>query len=103
MSLLTTYNTVKNLLEKFPKYRDNDELLVVQIWYNELKAKGINVKTISAMDFLNYYKDNNLTTADCISRARRKVTEEHENLRGKSYHPRQKKQSEYKQEVKSLS
>ena len=103
MSLLTTYNTVKKLLEQFPKYRDNDELLVVQIWYNELKAKGMDVKAISGMDLLNYYKDGNLTTADVITRARRKVMEEHESLRGKSYHPRQKKQATYKNQLNSIS
>ena len=103
MSLLTTYNTVKKLLYQYPKYRDNDELLVVQIWFNELKVKGIDVKAISGMDLLNYYKDGNLTTADIITRARRKVNEEHEQSRGKSYHPRQKKQTMYKDQVKAIS
>lgn len=97
--LKNTFDTVKKLLEDYPKFRDNDELLVVQIWHSELKRLGIDSKTIPAMDFFNIYKENKLTPADLITRARRRVCELHENLRGKSYKPRKKKQEEWKKEM----
>lgn len=102
--LKQTYNKVKYWLEKDIKYRDNDELLVVQIWFQELKLKGINPHNITAFNFFNdYYKEHKLTPADEITRCRRKCNENLEHTRGKSYKPRKKKEQEMREEIKTIN
>ncbi len=100
--LSNIYDTVKTLLIAKQDYRDSDSLLVVRMWYDELKLSHINAKDITAIQFMEMYRDEKLTSADTITRARRKVQEENISLRGKSYKERQKKQEEVIQQLKSL-
>lgn len=100
--LSNIYDTVKTLLIAKQDYRDSDNLLVVRMWYDELKLSHINAKDITAIQFMEMYRDEKLTSADTITRARRKVQEENISLRGKSYKERQKKQEEVIQQLKSL-
>lgn len=92
-----TYDIVKSLLQedyvrsKDELYRDNDELLVVRFWCDELKQKNIVVKSLGAIEFMKLYRDGLITSADSISRARRKVNENCHELRGKSYKNRKGK------------
>jgi hypothetical protein len=103
-NLTSTYKEVKRLLDKDAKFRDNDELLVVQIWHLELKRKGIDSRNISAFTFFDeYYKTGLLTTADMITRARRRVNELHASTRGKSYKPRKSKVPKVIEEIKTIT
>jgi hypothetical protein len=70
--------------------RDDDKLLVANIWYQELLDKNIDSKKFSAFDFLQMYADDTLTNSDIITRARRKVQEENPQLRGKNWAKRHK-------------
>lgn len=103
MSRLTkTYDTVIHQLRRDEKYRDNDNLLVVKIWWHELENLGYDPKNLSAYDFMCLYRDDKLTVADTITRARRKAQENFPELRGKSYEPRQQETEAVKQELKLL-
>lgn len=105
MSNLTTlYDQVKRLLTEKEDYRNSDELLTARIWYDELKRINPNIQFVSAVDWMTLYKDGKVTTADSITRARRKVQEENIHLRGKAYNQRKgKKQEEVKQEIRNLN
>ena len=82
---------VKELLTKFPELRDSDNKLIAFYWYKELKAKGMNPKEMSGMDFLQYFSSSKLTNSETIHRCRRKAQEQNKELRGKNYEVRQDK------------
>jgi len=86
-----TYDKVKAYLTRYPVYRDNDEQLIVRIWYDEAKSNGINPDTISGTAMLFMIKDRKVTPADTITRARRKVQEDCIELRGANYIKRKHK------------
>ena len=82
---------VKNLLTKYPHFRDSDNKLIAAYWFEELKRKGMNPDEMSAMDFLQYFSDSKLTNSETIHRCRRKAQEQNQELRGKKYEVRQDK------------
>ena len=92
----STYDAVKSLLQEDDhghisregKYRDDDELLVCRFWCDELKHKNILVKSLDAIGLMMMYRKGLITSADCITRARRKANENCPELRGKSYKKR---------------
>ncbi len=83
---------VKELLVNQIDTRDNDNLLISQIWLDE----GVPVNSI---DFLIKYSKGGFTSAESIRRARQKLQEEHENLRGEKYNERQRKGEEIRQTI----
>lgn len=100
------YDRVQCFLEAYPRYRDNDNMLVAKIWWDELFG-NVAVKpencTMGLFEFLMRYKDNKITPADYITRARRKVQEEYPHLRGKTYKQRKSKEAEEtKEELREL-
>jgi len=99
----TTFGKVKELLMSDIKYQDSDEKLVVRIWYDELDAMGYDSKVITTVEFFRIYIAGKLTTADIITRARRKCNEEYPFTRGRSYNGRMKNQKEIISQVKELS
>lgn len=91
---------VKNLLTKYPHFRDSDNKLIAAYWFEELKRKGVNPDEISGMDLLHYFTDSQLTNSETIHRCRRKAQEENTELRGKSYQTRQDKmQKQWRKEL----
>ena len=83
---------VKELLVNQIDTRDNDNSLISQIWLDE----GVPVNSI---DFLIKYSKGGFTSAESIRRARQKLQEEHENLRGEKYNERQRKGEEVRQTI----
>ena len=86
-----TKDKVKELLQKHPELRDSDNKLIAFYWYNELKKKDLNPKSITAMEFLQTFADSKLTNSETIHRCRRKAQEKNKELRGKNYEVRQDK------------
>lgn len=82
---------VKNLLIKYPHFRDSDNKLIAAYWFEELKGKGVNLDEMSGMEFLHFFANSKLTNSETIHRCRRKAQEENTELRGKSYQTRQDK------------
>lgn len=82
---------VKNLLTKYPHFRDSDNKLIAAYWFEELKRKGVNPDEISGMELLHYFANSQLTNSETIHRCRRKAQEENTELRGKSYQTRKDK------------
>lgn len=103
MKITKIYDIVLNLLKADEKYRNSDNKLVVRIWYDEMYKIGKNPKSLSFTDFLTFYRDEKLTSADSITRARRKVQEEHPELRGYKYNHRQAHTEDVKAEIRQIS
>lgn len=72
------------------KCRDNDERLVAVFWWNEIHEKklSLNPNGLTIVDFLQMYSEGKLTSADIITRARRKAQEENPELRGSKWKER---------------
>jgi hypothetical protein len=90
---------VKRYLEADEKYRDDDESLVARFWHEELRKQQIDSKSITGMDLLKRYADGKLTSADVITRARRKVQEENVELRGKKWEKRHEEESDVRKTI----
>lgn len=80
MKISKKYNLVKRLLEQGEEYRDDYLKLLARVWYDEMA-----IKSMSAFDFLHGLRTKQYSHAESIMRARRKVQEEHPELRGKNY------------------
>lgn len=96
------YEIVVSLLEVGDKYRDDDNKLVVRIWWDELLKRGLIPDQMTASEMLVLYRDGKLSNADSITRARRKAQEERPHLRGASYVARQHKTEDVKAEIREL-
>lgn len=84
---------VKELLERHPHLRDNDEKLCANFWYIEA---GLYTKDMSAYDFIQMYSERRITLSDSITRMRRKIQEETPELRGQLWEKRHKKEEDVK-------
>lgn len=102
-SLKHTFDRVKTLLEKDDKYKDSDEILIAYIRCEDVYKLGLNPYKINAIKFLELSVEKKLTSADTITRARRKCNEMHEHTRGESYKPRKHQQDQVKIELESIN
>ena len=85
---------VERLLKKYPTYRDNDKKLIAHIWMCQLGGID-NIKNLSLHDFLlQWIEGNNIASTESIGRARRKVQEQNEDLRGAGYSVRKNEESD---------
>ena len=101
----TYYKLIKSLLIEKEAYRDDDELLTARVWFDELKYElAVDPYTESSVAFMQLYSKGKITTADTITRARRKVQEENKELRGNNYVERKgKKQQEVKYGLRNIN
>ncbi len=90
---LSIKDKVFDLLTRFPHLRDSDEKLCSNIWHSKIPAG------ISAHEFLAIYAKGDLPSSESITRCRRKIQEDHPELRGKVYEERQAKQEPIKEEL----
>ena len=96
--LKTLYDTVKELLESRPLYRDNDKALSCKIWTEELGGMEA-VKNISAYDFMVKYSKGELYSQESIGRVARMLKEDNPELRGEKYKERLKQMEEVQKEL----
>tara|TARA_R110001583_G_scaffold94893_1_gene238600 strand:+ start:78 stop:386 length:309 start_codon:yes stop_codon:yes gene_type:complete len=82
---MKTKDIVKKLLIQKPHLRDSDPKLIATYWFNELKKKQIDPAKINGLEFMKMFADSKLTNIKTIERMRRKLQEEHSELRGKLY------------------
>lgn len=102
IGLQKMYDKVFDLLDKYPKYRDNDELLVARVWWDELEEMGINREALYAEQLLQLKVDGRLAKESTITRARRKAQEEHPRLKGVTSNFRHNKAETVKEEVRQV-
>lgn len=93
-------NRVLHLLKTEEHLRDSDEKLIANIWFVDMKKKGIDPQNISAMQFLGILADGMLTNCQSIHRQRRNLQRDIPELRGKNHKLRQKKETQIRNEFK---
>jgi len=81
MTQVKTIDKVLKQLNEDARTRDNDNLLIAKIWYNEMERSD----NITALDFLKSFSVGKFTSAESIRRCRQKLQEQYQGLRGISY------------------
>lgn len=81
---------VKLRLEASTKVRDDDSLLIAQIWRDQLEELGAK----TSYDVLNAIAGKLLHSPESIRRSRQKVQQDNPNLRGTVYNKRHEKEIE---------
>lgn len=99
MNITKTKDKVKAYLEKYANLRDNDGGLVSAVWYFEVQDLGGHTDEMTGTDLLKMITNGSLTAGEAITRARRKMQEEHEHLRGEKYHERHQHQDTVKDQL----
>ena len=89
---------VTRLLRDKSTLRDNDRRLTCNIWWKSVP----NPKLLMFEDFINLYIEGKIPESDSITRCRRKVQEEVEELRGKNWDLRHGLENAIKEELKEL-
>ena len=79
---MTTIEKVEYYLQKYPETRDNDNILLAKIWWDEVPT-GSNI-----YHFFERLIDSELTNFESIRRCRQKLQEENPELRGAKYKKR---------------
>jgi hypothetical protein len=97
----TTKEKVQFLLVQYPHLRDSDERLIATYWMKEAGSKEA-LDTMTATKFLLNFVQGFYTSPESIRRVRQKLQEEHEHLRGKSYHKRQKLENHVRNTIRTL-
>jgi hypothetical protein len=69
---------VYSVLTENPQARDDDKILLVEIWSKVTKAKDIS-------EFLSELLSGKISFADAVARIRRKLQEKHNPLRGEKW------------------
>mgnify|MGYP007073332762 CR=1 FL=1 len=92
------YDKVKELLEEHPKLRDDDMRLIVNFWKTEFDSKQMTgeqvLRWLCCSD-----RFSRPTSPESITRAGRKVKEEHPDLRGSSYQRRKEKAERAREDI----
>lgn len=88
------YELVKAIMTRYPDTRDDDMRLYAIVVHQKTRLKP-DVAFYEAMYNHSRY---NLPSYESVTRARRKVQEKEEALRGKKYNDRKKRQEEYRLE-----
>jgi hypothetical protein len=93
--LKTIEDRVRHLLINYEWMRDDTRALTVAIWGSEMNEKKIGRRDV---DFLTAYSLGKLTNEETIQRSRRKLQEQHVELRGKMYNQRKHQEQEVRDE-----
>lgn len=92
---LLIINQVKQRLETSTKMRDDDALLISDIWREQLEQMGAK----SMYDVLNAIASRMVHSPESIRRSRAKVQEDNANLRGTVYNQRHAKEIQVLEEL----
>lgn len=80
--------------------RDDDKILCTNFWAMEISRLGKEYETLSFTEFGELYMSGKLTNHDIITRARRRVTENNPELRGKNYTERKRQEESVREEIR---
>jgi hypothetical protein len=96
--IINLSDKVTRLLKKKSHLRDNDRRLTANIWWKSVS----NPELLMFEDFINLYIDGKVPESDSITRCRRKIQEEIEELRGESWDLRHGLEDAVKKELKEI-
>ena len=98
MERIEKIKSIKN--EVLRPSRDSDDKLVCNIWFHQIGKAQIDQMT--AMELLKVISEGKLPSYDNITRARRKLQEDNEHLRGTSYKERHNQEAIVRSKISSI-
>lgn len=101
MQIKKSKNRVEDAITRHPHLRDDDNKLLANIWYRELKEMNFNPLK-NTMEFLKILSQGKLSNAESVRRCRAKLQELHPHLRGKAYEERHKEKKIVKQDLNNF-
>jgi hypothetical protein len=81
--IISVKEAVYDLLTRYPRLRDNDRLLILNVWANQ--NPSISNAGYLFSDFVEGYKKGIYADTESIRRVRAKIQEQHPELRGEHY------------------
>lgn len=97
MSYFRLQNRIRELLIEYPETRDNDNALIAFLL---MDMDFLNLKQITAQDFLMNLKNGDYGSVESITRCRRKLQEKNPDLRGEIWEKRHGYKSEVEAQLK---
>lgn len=85
---------VRALLTEIPECRDNDNLLIAEIWQRDLKRDMVPIS-----ELLDMLARKQIHSPESIRRSRQKLQEDFKNLRGKFWAKRHKHSAFVRKEI----
>lgn len=79
---MKTIEKVMHYLNNDPVCRDNDNMLIAKVWFDEMSN---DQKTEPTVQFLIDFSEGKYSSAESIRRCRQKLQQEYPGLRGRSY------------------
>ena len=96
--IIRLVDRVTGLLTAKADLRDNDRRLTCNIWWKSVS----NTELLMFEDFINLYIKGKIPESDSITRCRRKIQQENEDLRGESWDLRHGLEDAIKDELREL-
>jgi len=100
MNIKKVSEMVELILEECHKSRESDELLILKVW--AIQNSSIRNPNFSFVRFSHDFLKGKFYSTGSIGRARRKLQEKREDLRGSNYKQRQKHQEDVKDQLKQI-
>jgi len=100
MNLIKIKDLVHSFLIEYPETRDNDNLLQLKIWGEQMPE--LRSKLTTFWDFALIYKNGKLASSESIRRTRQKYQEKYPELRGEKYKKRHKEQTNVKNQLRTM-
>jgi UDP-N-acetylglucosamine pyrophosphorylase len=88
----TLKDVVQAALEQKPKTRDCDATLTITVWAKQIKREDRDLMKVD--DFFRWYQKGLVASSDTITRLRRLIQSEREDLRGEKYKVRKTEKEE---------
>lgn len=101
MKIASIKEVVSKVLTNHPESRDNDRLLILKVWAEEMPE--LRSKNMTFISFSHAFIQGKLPDTESVRRCRQKLQELHPELRGKNYKGKQMHQEDVKQELKEMS
>ena len=101
MKIKKSKDRVREALINHPHLRDDDNRLLANIWYSELKEMKFNVLK-NTMEFLKILSEGKLSNAESVRRCRAKLQELEPGLRGEMYEERHKEKKEVQDDLRNF-
>ncbi len=97
MDIIKNSDIVKRVMRERKRARNDDNFLTIHVWQYQLCQMNYE----GSRDFSDILQLDGLAKPEAITRARRKIQEEHEYLRGDVYKGRQGQQSNVVSQIKN--
>ena len=94
--------TVKSLIEEMPSLADNNNRLIANLWYQQLKEMGVTNTYPDTRVILSFVVSS-LPSAESITRASRKLQRDNPELQGKEWKKRQAHSKTYRKNINKIT